>query len=331
MGAAKDSRAPDVSESHFIASRTTPGLRLHLRARAGHGTGQSMPVLFVHGATFSSRLYDIPHEGVNWLQAAADAGLSPYALDIRGYGRSKPADFPQDAPPYATGDQAIADIGDAVDWIAERHGGGPVGLLGWSWGSITTARYAVGPGRGKVARLVLYAPIFAERNSEWLGVLADPNDPAKRNDFKAWRSVDLPSTRIRWDGQLPPGADWRRESVLQAIVAASLADDGQAERTDPPSFRVPNGTFVDLWEAFNARPLYDPADLTCPVMLVRGAQDPTSTRSDALALFDRLGAEKRQYVEIANGTHFINAEAQANQLFAAVHAFLRDLPDAGTF
>ena len=58
-------------------------------------------------------------------------------------------------------------------------------------------------------------------------------------------------------------------------------------------------------------------------MLVRGAQDPTSTRSDALALFDRLAATRRQYVEIANGTHFLNAEGQADQLFAAVHGFLK--------
>ncbi|MFP5508485.1 MAG: alpha/beta hydrolase [Alphaproteobacteria bacterium] len=313
-------RALDLSDSHVIPSTGTPGLGLHLRSRAWAGT----PVLFVHGATFSSRLYDIPAPGVNWLQAAADAGLAPYALDIRGYGRSKPNPFPQDAPPYATGDQAVADIGDAVDWIAARHGGGPVALVGWSWGSITTARYAIGAGRGKVDKLVLYAPIFAERNAEWLEVLADPADPARINAFKAWRHVDLPATRARWDAQLPPGADWRREDVLQAVVAASLADDGQAEQTDPPRFRVPNGTFLDLWEAFNARPLYDPADLTCPVMLVRGAQDPTSTRSDALALFDRLGARRRQYVEIANGTHFLNAEAQADQLFAAVHGFLKN-------
>jgi pimeloyl-ACP methyl ester carboxylesterase len=316
----EDWRALDTSDSHFIASTQTDGLRLHLRAR---GTGQGMPVLFVHGATFSSRLYDIPHDGVNWLQAATDAGLSPYALDIRGYGRSKPDDFEQEGPPYAQGDDAIADIGDAVDWISARHGGSPVGLVGWSWGSITTARYAIQAGAGKVAKLVLYAPIFAERNAEWLTVLADPADHSRLNNFKAWRRVDLPATRIRWDAQLPQGAeDWRQESVLHAIVAASLADDDQANRTDPPSFRVPNGTFVDLWEAFNAREPYDPSRLTCPVMLVRGAQDPTATRSDALSLFDRLGAQTRQYVEIANGTHFINAEALAHQLFTAVHGFL---------
>jgi pimeloyl-ACP methyl ester carboxylesterase len=52
-----------------------------------------------------------------------------------------------------------------------------VAIVGWSWGSITTARYAIGAGAGKVARLVLYAPIFAERNPDWLEMLADPADP----------------------------------------------------------------------------------------------------------------------------------------------------------
>lgn len=319
-----DWRALDTSDSHFIDSTLTPGLKLHLRSRDGAAT--AMPVLFVHGATFSSRLYDMPHSGVNWLQAAADAGLSPYALDIRGYGRSKPENFPLEAAPYAQGDEAIADIGDAVDWIAARHAGAPVAIVGWSWGSITTARYAIGAGSGKVARLILYAPIFAERNPDWLEMLADQADPSRLAAFQAWRRVDLASTRLRWDAQIPEGAEaWRQESVLQALVAASLADDADADQTDPPSFRVPNGSFVDLWDAFNAREPYDPASLTCPVMLVRGAQDPTSTRTDALALFDRLRAENRRYVEIANGTHFINAKAQAKDLFGSSHQFLTDV------
>lgn len=319
-----DWRAFDTSESHFIASTLTPGLKLHLRAR--DGAAKAMPVLFVHGATFSSRLYDIPHSGVNWLQAAVEAGLSPYALDIRGYGRSKPGSFPLEAEPYAQGDEAIADIDDAVDWITARHAGAPVAIVGWSWGSITTARYAIGAGAGKVARLVLYAPIFAERNPSWLEMLADPADSSRLAAFKAWRRLDLASTRHRWDAQIPTGCEsWRHETVLQALVAASLADDKDSDQTEPPSFRVPNGTFIDLWESFNAREPYDPALLTCPVMLVRGTQDSTSTRTDALALFDRLQAEKRRYVEIANGTHFINAEAQAKDLFGSSHQFIAEL------
>ena len=309
-----DWRDYDRSARHRIASTDTPGLMLTLRQRGHEGP----PVLFVHGATFSGRLFDIPQPGLNWLQVAADAGFAAYAIDIRGYGLSQPDTFP-DERPYAKGQDAIADIGDAVDWIAARHGGAPVALVGWSWGTLTTSRYAMGPGAGKVRALALSAPIYAERNADWIALLADPADPTRHRAFGPHRRVDLADTRARWDAQLPQGADWRAETVLQAMVAASIADDGTA----PDHFRVPNGTFLDLWECFNGRPIHDPAAITCPTLLIRGAQDPTSTRSDTLALFDRLGAADRSYVEIAGGTHFINAEIRAPALFDAVTGFLR--------
>jgi hypothetical protein len=61
-----DWRAHDLSEGHRIPSSGTRSLELILRAR---GTGT--PVLFVHGATFSGRIFDIPHSNLNWLIAAA--------------------------------------------------------------------------------------------------------------------------------------------------------------------------------------------------------------------------------------------------------------------
>jgi alpha-beta hydrolase superfamily lysophospholipase len=110
---------------------------------------------------------------------------------------------------------------------------------------------------------------------------------------------------------------------MEAMVASSIADDGPGALADPPHFRVPNGTFVDLWEAFNGRMLHDPATVTCPTLLIRGTADPTATRTDMAALFDALGATDRSMTEIAGGTHFINAEVRAPALYDPVHAFLR--------
>jgi pimeloyl-ACP methyl ester carboxylesterase len=302
----------DTSARIPLKSHQVPDVTLTLRHR-----GVGPPVLFVHGATFSGRLFDIPHDGLNWLEVAAKAGFSAYALDIRGYGLSQPATFPEGRP-YAQGHEAIEDIAQAVEWIAAQHAGAAVSLVGWSWGSLTTARYAMGAGRDHVGALVMYAPIFAERNEGWRSLMADPADPSRMRDFGPYRHVNLQDTRARWDEQLPEGADWRTESALRALVDASIADDGLCTS----SFRAPNGTFVDLWECFNARPIYAPAGVVCPTMLIRGAQDPTSTRSDALSLLDRLGAQDRCYMEIEGGTHFVNVEVRAPALFSAVNAFL---------
>ncbi|MEM7490255.1 MAG: alpha/beta hydrolase [Pseudomonadota bacterium] len=297
---------------HWVDSTDLPGLRLHLRAR-GDDLARP-PVLLVHGATYASPLYDLGVPDRSWLAALAEAGFAAYALDVRGYGRSVMPETPD--RPFARMDEAGPDIGDAMAWIAERHGRTPA-LIGGSWGSITTAAWAAGGGRA--AALVLYAPIFAARNQGWIDLLSKGG---RLRDWGPTRRVTLEGTRARWDAEIPEGADWREEAVLRDLWAQSLADQGHAP--DAAAFEAPNGTFLDLWDAMNGRALYDPGKVRCPTLLLRGGADPTSTRADATALLDRLAAPERRYVEIANGAHFVSAERRAPQVFAASIAFLRD-------
>jgi hypothetical protein len=71
-------RDHDTANSHWVASSDEPGLHLHLRA---HGDEPSRPpVLMVHGATYASRLYDIPYPGASWLRATAEAGFPSSAI-----------------------------------------------------------------------------------------------------------------------------------------------------------------------------------------------------------------------------------------------------------
>lgn len=315
-------RENDTATTHWIASSDEAGLHLHLRAH-GDDPGRP-PVLFVHGATYASRLYDIPHPGASWLKATAAAGFAAYAIDLRGYGRSRSEVMEQAKTPYARAAEVIRDIDDALRWIAARHGVERVRVVGGSWGSVTTALYAATIGADRVERLVLYAPIFAERNEGWLALLSHPDDPARLDpDLGAARLIGEADTRKRWDDEIPDGEDWRDEAVFQALVQSSLSDDPLAKTREPPSFLAPNGTLVDLWEAFNSRPLYDPGAVRCPVLLIRGGADPTATRADALNLFDRMGSAEKHYVEIANGAHFISAERGAPEVFDTVNAFLR--------
>ena len=298
--------------SHRVASIDLPGLSLHLR---GRGDDPSRPpVLLVHGATYASPLFDLAVPGRSWLAALAGAGFAAYALDVRGYGRSAMPTRP--GHPFARMDEAGRDIGGAMAWVAARHGRAPA-LLGGSWGSITTAAWVAGG--GAAAALVLYAPIFAARNAGWLDMLGEDG---RLRDWGPTRPVTMEVARARWDAEMPEGADWREEAVLQDLWAQSLADQGLPPGAD--AFHAPNGTFLDLWEAMSGRPLYDPEAVRCPTMLIRGGADPTSTRADALGLLDRLGAPERRYVEVANGAHFVSAERRAPQVFAAAAGFLSE-------
>jgi pimeloyl-ACP methyl ester carboxylesterase len=313
----------DTATSYFIQSSDEPELRLHVRA---HADDQDRPpVLFVHGATYASRLYDVPHPGASWLKATAEAGYAAYALDIRGYGKSSVPNLSDKVKPYARGTDALKDITDVVRWLCQRHNRDQIGLIGGSWGSITTAMFASGALRSQIAALVLYAPIFGETNPGWLSFLSDPSHPSQFNPaFNGARLVCEASTRTRWDAEIPTGEDWRDEAVFQALVQSSLCDDPHAMHRDPPAFLAPNGTLLDLWEAFNRRPLYDPSAINCPTLLIRGGADTTATRSDALALLDRIAAPVKRYVELANCAHFASAERIGPQVFSTANAFLKD-------
>jgi alpha-beta hydrolase superfamily lysophospholipase len=307
-----------LHQTHALPQPDEPGLTLHLRERRPVGAVASA-VLLVHGATFSSALWDIAVPGASFLDALAAAGCAAYALDIRGYGRSVPAQAPPDVP-YARAPAAIRDIDLAVDFIRAREGRATVALLGGSWGTVTCGLYAAGAGAAKLERLVLYAPLYGGHNAEWLAMIADPADPSRPNPaLGAFRRVTEAQARARWDSEIPHRDKglWRDEAVFQALMQESLAAAGGGE-----TFPAPNGTLLDLFEVFNGRPLYDAAAVMLPVLLLRGAADPTSTRADALGLFDRLGSAVKRYVEIGHGAHFISAERNAWQVFDEVASFL---------
>ncbi|HKY93853.1 MAG TPA: alpha/beta fold hydrolase [Kiloniellales bacterium] len=308
-----------MARTHALPQPEEPGLRLHLRERRPAGAAVST-VLLVHGATFASTLWDVAVPDASFLDALAGAGCAAYALDIRGYGRSIPSSPPPQDRPYARATAAIRDIDLAVDFIRAREGRERIALLGGSWGTITCGLYAAGAGGAKLERLVLYAPLYSGHSAEWLAMIADPADPGRPNPaLGACRQVTETVARGRWDAEIPyeDKGLWREERVFQAILADSLAAAGGGE-----AFPAPNGCLLDLFEVFSGRPLYEAGAIALPTLLVRGAGDTTSSRADALGLFDRLGSRVKRYLEIGHGAHFICAERNAWQVFDEVASFL---------
>ncbi|WP_300296238.1 alpha/beta fold hydrolase [Ferrovibrio sp.] len=311
--------------AHHLPQPDEPELRIHVRecrpAEPGRPAGA---ILFVHGATFASAIWDIGLPGMSFLERAAQVGMAAYALDVRGYADSPSQAMAKAAAPYARAQQAVRDIDLVADFIRSREGCERILLVGGSWGTITGGCYAAGAGKGKLSGLVLHAPIFAETNSGWLDLIADPGNRQRPNPaLGAFRQVTEAEARIRWDAEIPEGsvAQFRDETVLAAMMRDEIAAGLPPGADVPSALRVPNGALLDLFEAYSLRPLYDPADITMPTLLLRGSRDTTSTRSDALALFDRLGTRVKRYVEISHGTHFIGAERQAWQVQEAVLAF----------
>jgi fermentation-respiration switch protein FrsA (DUF1100 family) len=77
-------------------------------------------------------------------------------------------------------------------------------------------------------------------------------------------------------------------------------------------------------------PLYDPAAITCPVMLLTAEWDDNVRLETTRGPFKRLaGTVHKRFVEIGQGTHIVLVEHQRAQAFGAVIAFLDDEVSGG--
>lgn len=320
-----------MSETRLWYIEATAGgsVRLGVREKRPAGVRHSgPPILLVHGATLGGALFDLPRPGYSLMGSLARSGHPVYALDIRGYGTSVDAAAmngpAEDHPPFAAAEEAVQDIAAAVAFIRARDNAGAVDLVGFSWGTVTAARYA-GLHPRTVRRLALYAPLYAEMNPLWLGRIADPRDTRRlAPGLGAYRWVTAVSLVERWNGDLPSGdpSEFREDGIADLVFETVARLDPQAAARHPRAFRCPNGALADMVRIFNGEPLYDAARLTMPLLAVRGAHDTTATDSDARRLLAASAAAQKQYRVIDPGSHFLCIERHRERLYDELVEFL---------
>lgn len=313
-----------LATEDFKVSAADAGIQLHLHhkhpAAAGpHVRGHA--VLFVHGATFpASSTFDVALPGhgsmhSSWMDQLAGQGYDVYALDIRGYGGStRPAAMsqpPETNAPFARASDAVRDIGAAVDFILARRKSGGITLIGWSWGTTTTAAFAA-QNPGKVRALVLVSPV-------WLGVQPPKYHGAyrtsTRESARAFAIAGMPKERVE---EIAPLASF------DAWWAATQATDPQGAQQSPPVVRSPNGVlqdFEELWAA--GKPSYDPAKIRAPTLLAVGDWDVVTPPAMAHGLYAQLtNARERRLIQFSEATHFLMIETHRLRLIREVSNFL---------
>ncbi len=314
-----------VAEDLIIPS-DTPGIELFVRNKRPEGITAFSPertVLFVHGSSYPAETaFDLPLAGVSWMDHIAAAGFDAYLVDVRGYGAStRPPEMDRpaaDNPPTVRTDVAVRDVAAAVDFILRRRGLDKLNLVGWSWGTTLMGAYTAA-NNGRVRKLVLLAP-------QWLRTAPSASDTG--GALGAYRVISMPDARDRWmrgvpaDKQaalMPPG--W-----LDQWLASTFATDPWGAAQDPPKLRAPNGTVQDSREFWAAgKPVYDPGEITVPVLLVHADWDQDLPLDMARTYFGLLtGAPYRRWVEIGEGTHCVLLEKNRMQVFAAVQGFLEE-------
>ena len=319
-------RSSDIVTEEMMVPSDTAGISLFVRNKRRADLARFTPgntILFVAGSTYpASTSFDLKLDGVSWMDHLAARGHDVYLVDIRGYGNStRPTEMAQpasDNPPIVRTPVAVRDIGSVVAFIRARRNVAKINLIGWSWGTTIMSRYT-NENPEAVGKLVLIAP-------QWLRdtpSLADAGGP-----LGAYRIVDRSAAKSRWLNGVP---DDKKAALLPDAWFEAWADatfaSGQAG-PGPSHLMAPNGTVIDSREFWaDGEPLYDPARLTVPVLIMHGEWDRDCPLEMSRAVFGRLtAAPYRRWVEIGEATHSLFLETNRWQVFGAVDQFLDENP-----
>jgi pimeloyl-ACP methyl ester carboxylesterase len=317
----QSSSKPAIAMEEFMVPATDPGIQLYVRNKHPAGmtsVAGNKVLLFVHGATYPAETaFDLPLNGLSWMDFIAQRGYDVYLVDVRGYSKStrpKEMDEPADRNgPIVSTEVAAKDVGSAVDFIRKRRGVDKINLMGWSWGTSIMGLYTT-QNNDKVNKLVLYAP-------GWLRQGVALTDSGGK--LGAYRTVTREASKARWLTGVPEA---KKADLIPAGWFDMWADATFA--TDPKgggkTLRAPNGVVQDGRDYWNAgKPLYDPANIRVPTMLAHAEWDADLPSYMLYAYFEKLSnAPYKRYVQIGEGTHTVIMEKNRMQLFDAVQQFL---------
>ena len=311
----------DLVMEEFTIPGADPGVQLYVRNKRPRDMAAYKPdniVLFVHGATYPAETaFDLKLDGMSWMEYIAARGHDVYLVDVRGYGKSsRPAEMDQPAAankPIVNTDTAARDYGAAVDFIRARRGVDKINVLGWSWGTAITALYT-SRNNARVNRLVLYAPVWLRQSKS----LTDTGGA-----LGAFRTVTIDAARKRKDTGLKPGQNPMPEAWFEAWAQATFASDPVGSKANPRYVRAPNGVVQDGRDYWSAgKPMYDPADIRVPTLLILAEWDADTPLYMAQTLFPQLvNAAPKRLVVIGEGTHSVINERNRMQLFREVQMF----------
>jgi alpha-beta hydrolase superfamily lysophospholipase len=270
------------------------------RASAPKPSGPALPVLFlVHGSSASGRSsfdLNVPGRQYSLMDHFAGLGFDVWTLDHEGYGRSDKTDGNSNISSGAD------DLAAAMSIVQSETGQSKVFMYGGSSGALRACLYAQrNPGR--VARLMASAVVYTGAGSPTLDkrrekledYRANPRRPIDRAFIHSMFTRDKPGT--------------------SEMIAADALADAELALSDS----VPTGTYLDMCANL---PVIDPAQIHCPVCIIRGEYDGIATEADLLDFFSRLPSKDKQFVFISGLAHAATLGINRHKFWHAMESFM---------
>ena len=256
------------------------GYKLHFDCMNRSGTTPQKNILLVHGLTYSSHEFDVNYGDYSLARFLADQGYAVWRLDVAGYGQSQAVEDGF----LPNSDYAAEDVAAAAAAVVKQSGQKKIDVLGWSWGTVTSSRFAA-KHPDMVRRLVLYAPILSG-----LGA-GNVTSPFNNNTW----------VHAAGDFQMTEKGDIDYSIVEPAVVAEFQSNCWRYDGSSSP-----NGGRRDL-VSDPSNLLIFPDQLKVPTFVIAGDRDPYINKSLFHALQPKLPAGSK-VVEIKGAAHAMMME-----------------------
>jgi pimeloyl-ACP methyl ester carboxylesterase len=272
-------------------------------------------VLFVHGGfTPPTVAFDLPFADYSWMGYLAENGYDVFTMEMTGYGMSSrpmmedpcntsrsqqeavlvPLEFAEPCEPsypfeLVSSDSETADIHAVVEFIKALRGVDKVTLIGWSGGGIRTGTYTYRHPEN-VDKLIIWASSNYSRDNpdsapETLPAPGVPVtiQPRETGELDRWLGTQT------CEDQIEPG-------VPELVWLLSIERDSLGASWGPGVLRAPVRTYWG-WNATNA------GTINVPVLIIVGEND-RLIESNRL-LFDDLGSDRKAFLAVECGTHYM--------------------------
>lgn len=284
--------------------------------RPSHPSSEA--VLFVHGASFPTRLaaaFEFK-SGDSWLSFVASRGFLACGLDFSGFGASTRPDemaaTPAGRTPLGRAPQAADEISQAVTSLRREFHTRSVHVVAHSWGTIPAARFAADHPHD-LATLVLFGPIVAREQA------------ASAPVNTSWWSI-RPKARyeqLRFKDTLPADLDLLEPAVHERWASEFARSGPNPSATVNDELRIPAGPLADIEAAHRGNFPYAASKVSVPVMVIYGDYDTETDDRDAEVFLKGFTASPLRWrVRLDHGTHVMHLETNRRSLYEAVQAFI---------
>jgi pimeloyl-ACP methyl ester carboxylesterase len=315
--------AVEIRQTFKLTEPGSPQLALQWQRTASQPTvvttHSSIDVVYVHGATFGADLSVFYRmDGRSWADELNAAGWNVWGFDFAGYGGSD-AYASSFIGPAGRMNEAVTQLRRVIEAVRQKNGDKPVLLLGHSWGASVAAMYA-GKNPQDVRALLLFAPVVA-RTPSVATVAATPVSVAATPP--AVYPLSLWSQYRRFIDDVPRGQPQvLSEAHFQSWGTAYLSSDARSGERMSAAVLTPFGPIADIGALWSSEALYDPALVTAPTLLIRGAWDSLCTDADAAKLVSQLSSTDKTDIKVERATHLMHLESGRAELHRHVNAFL---------